>query len=45
MSLPSLANTAPSPIIAEMQGMKEQIEVMMNTLKGQMSSDLDDLVN
>ena len=25
--------------------MKEQIEVMMNALKGQVSSDLDDLVN
>ena len=25
--------------------MKEQIEVMMNTLKGRVSSDLDDLVN
>ena len=36
---------APSPIIAEMQAMKEQMEVMMNTLKGQVSSNLDDLVN
>ena len=25
--------------------MKEQMEVMMNSLKGQVSSDLDDLVN
>ena len=25
--------------------MKEQMEVMMNALKGRMSSDLDDLVN
>ena len=25
--------------------MKEQMEVMMNTLKGRVSSDLDDLVN
>ena len=25
--------------------MKEQMEVMMNALKGQVSSDLDDLVN
>ena len=35
----------PPPIIAEMQVMKEQMEVMMNTLKGRVSSDLDDLVN
>ena len=45
MSLPSLMNSAPPPIIAEMQVMKEQMEVMMNALKGQVSNDLDDLVN
>ena len=45
MSLPSLADTAPPPIIAEMQAMKEQMEVMMNALKGRVSSDLNDLVN
>ena len=45
MSLPSLMDTTPPPIIAEMQAMKEQMEVMMNTLKGRVSSDLDDLVN
>ena len=45
VSLPSLADTAPPPIIAEMQVMKEQMEVMMNALKGRVSSDLDDLVN
>ena len=33
-SLPSLADTAPPPIIAEMQAIKEQMEVMMNALKG-----------
>ena len=44
-SLPSLADTAPPPIIAEMQAMKEQMEIMMNALKGRVSSDLDDLVN
>ena len=44
-SLPSLIDAAPPPIIAEMQAMKEQMEVMMNALKGPMSSDLDDLVN
>ena len=45
MSLPSLADTAPPPIIAEMQAMKEQMEVMMNALKRRVSNDLDDLVN
>ena len=38
-------DTAPPPIVAEMQAMKEQMKVMMNALKGRMSSDLDDLVN
>ena len=41
----SLTDTVPSPVFAEMQTMKEQIEVMMNVLKGHISSDLDDLVN
>ena len=36
---------APPPIIAEMQAMKKQMEVMMNALKGRVSTDLDDLVN
>ena len=45
LSMPSLMDTAPPPIFAEMQAMKEQIEVMMNALKGRVSSDLDDLVN
>ena len=43
--MPSLTDTAPPPILAEMQVMKEQMEVMMNALKGRISSDLDDLVN
>ena len=38
-------DAAPPPIIAEMQAIKEQMKVMMNALKGRMSSDLDDLVN
>ncbi|XP_065619665.1 uncharacterized protein LOC136068131 [Quercus suber] len=38
-------DTAPPPIITEMQAMKEQMEVMMNTLKGRVSSNLNDLVN
>ena len=45
VSLPSLVDAALPPIIAEMQAMKEQMEVMMNALKGRVSSDLDDLVN
>ena len=34
LSLPSLMDTTPPPIVVEMQAMKEQIEVMMNALKG-----------
>ena len=45
MSLPSLIDTAPPPIVAKMQVMKEQMEVMMNALQGQVPNDLDDLVN
>ena len=45
MSLPSLMDSAPPPIIAKMQAMKEQMEVMMNALKGRVSNDLDELVN
>ena len=45
LSMPSLIDTAPPLIFAEMQAMKEQMEVMMNALKGRVSSDLDDLVN
>ena len=45
LSMPFLTDTAPPPIFAEMQAMKEQMEVMMNTLKGRVSNDLDDLVN
>ena len=43
--MPFLMDTAPPPVFAEMQAMKEQMEVMMNALKGCVSSDLDDLVN
>ena len=38
-------DTAPPPIVVEMQAMKEQMEVIINALKGRVSSDLDDLVN
>ena len=43
--MPSLMDTIPPPIFAEMQAMREQMEVMMNALKGRVSNDLDDLVN
>ena len=43
--MPSLTNATPPPILAEMQAMKEQMKVMMNALKGRVSSGLDDLVN
>ena len=45
MSMPFLMDTAPPPIFTEMQAMKEQMEVMMNALKGCVSSNLDNLVN
>ena len=45
LSMPFLMDIAPPPVFAEMQAMKEQMEVMMNALKGRVSSDLDDLVN
>ena len=38
-------DSAPLPIIAEMQVMKEQMEVMMNAFKRRVSTDLDDIVN
>ena len=33
------------PVAIEIQAIKEQMEVMMNALKGRVSSDLDNLVN
>ena len=42
---PSVADTAPPHIVAEMQMMKERMDFMMNALRGQVSSDLDDLVH
>ena len=44
-SMPSLTDATPPPILAEMQAIKEKMEVMMNAFKGRVSSDLDDLVN
>ena len=40
LSIPSLTDTAPPPIFAEMQAIKEQMEVMMNALKGRVSATL-----
>ena len=45
MSHSSITNMAPPHIVAEMQAMKEQMDIMMNALKGWVSSDLDDLVH
>ena len=45
MSYPSITDMAPPHIVAEMQAMKEQMDIMMNALKGWVSSDLDDLVH
>ena len=45
VSLPSLMDATPPLVVAEIQAMKEQIEVMMNALKGRVSNDLDDLLN
>ena len=45
VSIPSLMDATPPPVFVEIQVMKEQMEVMMNALKGRVSSDLDDLVN
>ena len=45
VSIPSLMDATPPPFVAEIHVMKEQMEVMMNALKGRVSSDLDDLIN
>ena len=45
MSHPFVTDMAPPHIVTEMQAMKEQMEVMMNALKGWVSNDLDDLVH
>ena len=45
VSIPSLVDATPPFVFAKIQAMKEQMEVMMNALKGRVSSDLDDLVN
>ena len=43
--MPSFMDTTSPPILAEMQAMKEQMEVMVNALKRRVSSGLNDLVN
>ena len=45
MSRPFAVDTAPPHMVMEMQMMKEWIDFMMNALRGQVSSDLDDLVH
>ena len=45
VSIPSLVDATPPPVFAKIQAMKEQMEVMMNALKGRVSSNLDNLVN
>ena len=45
MSCLSVTDTAPPYIDAEMQIMKERMDLMMNALKGRVSNNLDDLVN
>ena len=45
VSRPSTADMAPPHIVAEMQMMRERMDLMMNALKGRVSSDLDDLVH
>ena len=44
-SRPSVTNTVPPHIVAEMQMMKEWMDFTMNALRGRVSSDLDDLVH
>ena len=45
VSLPSLTDKTPPLVVAEIQAIMEQIEVMMNALKERVSSDLDNLVS
>ena len=45
MSHPSITDMAPPHIVAKMQMKMERMDLMMNALKGQVSSDLDDLVH
>ena len=42
---PSIANTLPLHMVAEMQMLKERLDFMINALKGCVSNDLDELVH
>ena len=44
-SRPSITDTTPPHMVAEMQMMKEMMDFMMNALRGQVSNDLDELVH
>ena len=44
-SHPSVADTAPLHMVVEIQMMKERMDFMINTLKGWVSNDLDELVH
>ena len=44
-SRPSITDTAPPHIVTEMQMMKEQMDLMVNALRGRVSSDLNDWVH
>ena len=44
-SCSSVTDTTPPHIVVKMQMMKERMDFMMNTLRGRVSSDLDDLVH
>ncbi|XP_030936508.1 uncharacterized protein LOC115961720 [Quercus lobata] len=45
MSCPSITDTAPPHIVAEMQMMKERMDLIMNALRRKVSNDLNDLVH
>ena len=45
VSILSLTDMTPPPVVAEIQAIKEQMEAMMNAFKGRVSSDQDNLVN
>ena len=45
MSCPSITDMAPTYVVAEMQMMKERMDLMMNALRGRVSNDLNNLVH
>ena len=45
VSHPSTVDMAPPHIVEEMQMMRERMDLMMNALRGRVSSNLDDLVH